>query len=361
MKFNKGLDFEKLYRIYFEEHLQDFIKSYIDYYIEFDEVGVQEIMEDNKFTTLKEVRNYLYNNYNEDDIYEANSDYIEKEVNKNLQIIYDESFEKVKDTTKNIVNNFSNLLNDIYFNYDIKNSRSWHKTNFPSIYFIVTLKKEDIIEELIIRLSDLHDNNRNDSDIELNWYDLDINSYKEDLVDKLCECLESNFDIEDTIEIYHKLCDSRKENKMIRKIRDINMTSEDYIIEYFDKEHLNWGYGIEGGFQFNSLDDFKQAEEIVCWLVGEDYWLDKQKLVIYLEDKDLNLRDSLTIKERKIRDTGRADTLEETIKAIANKQYKKYSPLHLNLSQKQLDILISNITYSDDLVKLVNKFVRKID
>lgn len=279
MKFNKGLDFEKLYRTYFEEHLQDFIKSYIDDYIEFDEVSIQEIMEDNEFTTLKEVRNYLYENYNEDDIYEANRDYIEKQVNKDLQIIYDESFEKVKSTTKNVVNKFNNLVNDIYFNYDIKKSRSWHTSNFPSIYFIVTLKKEDDIEELTIRLSDLHDNNRNDSDIELNWYDLDIDSYKENLVDKLCEILESSFDIEDTIKIYHRLCDSRKENKMIRKIRD----------------------------------------------------------------------------------TGRADTLEETIKDIANRQYRKKSPLHLNLSQKQLDILISKITYSDDLVKLVNKFVRNID
>lgn len=126
MKFNKGLDFKKLYRTYFEEHLQDFIKSYIDDYIEFDEVGIQEIMKDNEFTTLKEVRNYLYDNYNEDNIYEANRDYIEKVVNKDLQNVYDDSFEEVKTTTKNVVNKFNNLVNDIYFNYDIKKSRSWH-------------------------------------------------------------------------------------------------------------------------------------------------------------------------------------------------------------------------------------------
>lgn len=168
MKFNKGLDFEKLYRNYFEDYLQDFIKSYIDDYIEFDVVGVQEIMEDNEFTTLKEVKNYLYNNYNEELIYEYNRDYIEKVVNKELQTIYDESFEEVKATIKNVINKFNNLVDDIYFNYDIKISRSWHISNFPSIYFIVSLKENEDIEELKIRLSDLHDNNRNDSDIELN-------------------------------------------------------------------------------------------------------------------------------------------------------------------------------------------------
>jgi hypothetical protein len=265
MRFNRGLNYEDLYESYYNENKEDLINSYIDDFLEFYEDEVNDIMLENNFTTIKQVRDYLYNSYD----YETFKDIIEDEVDKQLQDIYDKSFDIVKSTTKNIIDKFNNLIDDkAYLSYKINVSRSWNAGKFPSIYFII----DDSYDELTIRLSDLHDNGRNDSDIELNWYDLDIKSYKEQLVDSICELLNCDYDIEISFKDFQKLCDSKK-----------------------------------------------------------------------------------------IKDTGRADTLEETIMAIANKQYKKHSPLHLNLSQKQLDKLINDITYSDDLVKLVNKYVKDIE
>ena len=63
-----------------------------------------------------------------------------------------------------------------------------------------------------------------------------------------------------------------------------SMTSEDYIIEHLDREGIPYRLGYEGGFQFKKWDDFKMAEEIICMIVGENYWTDKETLTIYIEE-----------------------------------------------------------------------------
>ena len=63
-----------------------------------------------------------------------------------------------------------------------------------------------------------------------------------------------------------------------------SMTAEDYIIEHLDREDIPYRLGYEGGLQFKKWDDFKMAEEIICMIVGENYWADKETLTIYIEE-----------------------------------------------------------------------------
>ena len=62
MKWNKGLDYEELYHNYFNLHKEEYIESSVQDCLT-DESYIQDIMEDNDFTTIEEVKGYLYDTF----------------------------------------------------------------------------------------------------------------------------------------------------------------------------------------------------------------------------------------------------------------------------------------------------------
>lgn len=193
MKNNRGIDLIDLYEKYYKYHDDELVENRVKYDLE-DEYYIQDIMNDNEFTTIEEVKDYLYNYYNNCD-WDTFEDEIKEAVNSELETTYNDSFIEVRDLTEDFLHNLEKLTN-LNITLKIKESHSWNAGDLPSIYFIIYLDNNDIYKSLEIRFSDLHDNNRNDSDIEVNWYKLDLTEYRNNLIDLLDECLVNDFDIE---------------------------------------------------------------------------------------------------------------------------------------------------------------------
>lgn len=66
-------------------------------------------------------------------------------------------------------------------------------------------------------------------------------------------------------------------------------STEDYIIEQLERENIPFEI-TENGFTFKTYDDYRQAEEIISWIVGYDYDRDNKLLSIWLTDSKYNRR-----------------------------------------------------------------------
>ena len=209
MKWNRGLDFDKIYRHYFETHRDEYLDSYLSDRLE-DEDYLQYIMDDNDLSTQEEAKEFIINDVNDSDLYEYFEDDIETSCDEELQYTYDNSYNKVNKLISNIIDKFNNEFENIEFDYSVQSSRSWNAGKFPSIYFTIHIENNRDYEDIDIRLSDMHDNGRNDSDLEFSWYEddynsLDLKGMKEQIISEVLDRLDSNFGVEYSKEVSNKL------------------------------------------------------------------------------------------------------------------------------------------------------------
>lgn len=219
LKYNRGLDTEEIYQEYFKENYQEYYRSalkefinwtldeeynnfmeededhtfeefieylkkyFFDYYFCYRESrkgNRTDILKDKDIYSLGKLKNYLKSCKEEvlskDRVWEQSENDVKRDCDSYLQEKYDDAWDKVNEYVKKLVSKLKQYIPDIEWDYTTHTSHSWCAGDYPSNYFTISGENKETREdaEIIIRLSDLHDNGRNESDIELNWYDLDI-------------------------------------------------------------------------------------------------------------------------------------------------------------------------------------------